>query len=205
MARRFRCSDSHSDRPEITYTLGGLPPLVAGTSCEGSSWYVTERIGSLVARPFRIPYDPPVPASVVAESFVTINKSAVPAVMVRLEDFGDATLYELYTVSGGAVEPVALVPGSSPMLLLRSSTLLQGAGFTCSVSATGEVVRQYEWYVINPTTLKTSSTGKVLGDPGVFLQTTIYTADSATSYSSTTLAIVQVGYDRVEPYAGDSC
>jgi hypothetical protein len=191
--------------PKLSFALKGLPDLVATTLCEDSNWYVSERIGSLVAKSSRIPYDPPIPTSVEVDRFIPVVPSGIPAVLVRLEDYGSASLYELFTAVGSDVQPAELSPGGSPIILLKSTGLFQGAGFRCNSSPFGEVIRQYQWYVINTTTLKMSQSGKVLGDPGVFLQTTVYTAASDAAFSSTTLKIVQKGYDQVSSYTGDSC
>lgn len=205
ITERFTCPMVAGPEPQLSFALKGLPDLVATTFCRDSSWYVSERIASLVAKPFRIPYDPPIPASVAVDRFVPVVPGGVPAVLVRLEDYGTAGLYELFTAGGDGVQPAQLSPGASPIMLLRSTGLLQGAGFSCTWSPTGEIIRQYQWYVINPTTLKTSHSGKILGDPGVFLQTTVYAGVSRGSFSSTSLTIVQEGYDQVASYTGESC
>jgi hypothetical protein len=95
---------------------------------------------------------------------------------------------------GRNVEPMTLSPGGSPVLLLSASSLLQGAGFSCSATLSGEVIRQYEWYVVNPTTFETTTGGKVVGDPSVFLQETVYTVDSAHTFTSETLTTAMRGY-----------
>ena len=98
-----------------------------------------------------------------------------------------------------------LVPGRSPVLLLKASSQTDGAGFTCSSSPSGEVIRQFEWYIINATTLRTTAQGDILGDPEVYLETTIYTAVSPDTFSSSTDAIVPVGYTTVENVSSESC
>jgi hypothetical protein len=182
--------------------------LYATTFCRASAWYVSERVvgaTSLVANPFRVPDDPPIPASVIAERFVPLGSARLPAVLVRREQFSSAALYELFTLVGRNVEPMTLSPGGSPVLLLSASSLLQGAGFSCSAALSGEVIRQYEWYVVNPTTLETTPGGTVVGDPQVFLQETVYTVDSAHTFTSETLTTTMRGYISVQRLSDISC
>jgi hypothetical protein len=182
--------------------------LYATTFCRASAWYVSERTTgatSLVANPFRVPDDPPIPASVVVERFVSLGSARLPAVLVRREQFTSASLYELFTLVGRNVEPMTLSPGGSPVLLLSASSLLQGAGFSCSATLSGEVIRQYEWYVVNPTTFETTTRGKVVGDPSVFLQETVYTVDSAHTFTSETLTTAMRGYLSAQRLSDTVC
>jgi hypothetical protein len=67
------------------------------------------------------------------------------------------------------------------------------------------VIDQYQWYVVNPTTLKTNARGDVIGDPEVFFETTEYNASSAHSFTATTLPIVTKGYSSAEKLSNTSC
>ena len=154
--------------------------MTATTFCRSSSWYVSERVGSRVSQPFKVPDDPPIPPSVTVQRFVTLRAGSIPAVLVQREEFGSASIYELFTTAGTTVSPVRLLPGGSPVLLLKASSLLQGAGFTCTASASGEVIDQYEWSIINPTTMQTTAQGNILGDPEAYLETTVYTPSRRT-------------------------
>jgi hypothetical protein len=182
--------------------------LYATTFCRASAWYVSEGMvaeSPLIANPFRVPDDPPIPASVEVVRFVSLGPARLPAVLVRREQFSSASLYELFTLGGRSVVPMTLSPGGSPVLLLSSSSLLQGAGFSCSATLSGEVIRQYEWYVVNPTTLETTTGGKVVGDPSVFLQETVYTVDSAHTFTSETLTTAMRGYLSAQRLSDISC
>lgn len=182
--------------------------VFASTFCRESTWYVSERatgFSTFVAKPFQVPDDPPIPASVTVERFVPLGRALLPAVLVEREVFPGASLYELFTLVGRNVEPMLLSPGGSPVLLLRASSQLQGAGFWCSETPSGEVIRQYEWYVVNPTTLETTPDGKVLGDPSVFFQTTVYTVDSADRFTDLTLATTTRGYMSAKKLSDNSC
>jgi hypothetical protein len=187
----------------------GRPALTASTFCRHSSWYVWERIGPTIARPFVLPDDPPIPPSVVVSRFVDMVPGSLPAVLVERERFGNASLYELLTVptstAGSAVAPVALIPGRSPILLLSGSSLLEGSGFSCTEQTSGEVISQYDWYIVNPTTLQTDARGQVIGDPAVYLQTTVYTATSGNTFSGTTDPIVTQGYQSVVALTSEVC
>jgi hypothetical protein len=182
--------------------------LLTDTFCRDSTWYVSARISgriSVVAVPFRVPDDPPVPTAVTADRFISLGGATLPAALVLREQFPGASLYELFTVVGRYVEPMVLSPGSSPVLLLKASYELQGAGFSCSDTGSGEVIDQYQWYVVNPTTLKTNARGDVIGDPEVFFETTEYNASSAHSFTATTLPIVTKGYSSAEKLSNTSC
>ena len=191
--------------PELTSSASGVPPVTATTYCRDSSWYVAERIGNRASRPFEVPVDPPIPPSVTVQRFVTLFAGSIPAILVQRDNFGSAQIYELFTSSGARVDPVHLVPGGSPVLLLRASSETQGAGFTCTSSPSGEVIRQYEWYIINATTLRLTAQGDILGDPEVYLETTVYTAVSPDTFTSSTDTIVPVGYTTVENVGSESC
>ncbi len=67
------------------------------------------------------------------------------------------------------------------------------------------MIRQYDWYIVDPTTLQTGARGQVVGDPAVYLQTTIYTASSSSTFSGTTDPIVTVGYRSVIPLTNEVC
>jgi hypothetical protein len=182
--------------------------LTASTFCRSSTWYVSERMAGATtvdATPFRVPDDPPIPPSVSAERFVPVVRGALPAVLVQREQFGNASLYELFTVAGRSVEPMSLTPGGSPALFLKATSLLEGAGFECSDAPSGEVIRQYEWYIENPTTLQTGAHGEVIGNPAVFLQTTVYTANSPDTFLSATLPTVSIGYRAAAAFDQDAC
>ena len=182
--------------------------LLADTFCRDSTWYVSARISgriSVDAVAFRVPDDPPVPTAVTAERFIPLGGSTLPAALVLREPFPGASLYELFTVVGRYVEPMVLSPGSSPVLLLSASYQLQGAGFSCSDTGSREVISQYQWYVVNPTTLRTNARGDVLGNPEVFFETTEYDANSAHSFTATTLPIVTKGYASARKLSDDSC
>ncbi|MGO9343043.1 MAG: hypothetical protein ACLP6E_11065 [Acidimicrobiales bacterium] len=191
--------------PELTSSEPGIPQVTATTFCRGSNWYVSFRVGARTSEPFEVPDDPPIPPHVTVQRFVTVGPGNIPAALVERESFGSASIYELFTSTGNHVAPVLLVPGDSPVLLLQSDELLDGAGFTCTPSASGEVIRQYEWYIINPLTLRTTARGDIEGDPEVYLETTIYTAVSARTFTSSTDAIVATGYTTVESFSGDTC
>jgi hypothetical protein len=179
--------------------------VTATTFCRNSSWYVSLRVGTRVSAPFEVPDDPPIPPFVTVRRFVTLFSGSIPAVLVQRDEFGSASIYELFTSTGVHVAPVRLLPGGSPVLLLKASSLLDGAGFTCTFSSSGEVIRQYEWYIINATTLKTSAQGDILGDPEAYLETTVYKAASPDAFTSTTDTIVPVGYTTVANVSSDSC
>lgn len=188
------------------------PAVTATTFCRGSAWFVSEHVSertsdrtTVVARPFRVPDDPPIPASVTVEQFVPLRTGTLPAVLVEREQFATASLYELFTLVGHNVEPMLLSPGGSPVLLLRASSELQGAGFRCYDAPSGTVIRQYEWYVVNPTTLETTADGQVLGDPAVFFQTTVYTVSSADTFTAATLTTATRGYQSAEKLSDSSC
>jgi hypothetical protein len=166
---------------------------------------VSERVGKVSEKPFPVPDDPPIPPAVLVDRFVHVRPGSLPAVLIQRDDFGDAFLYELVTTVGSNVEPVTLVPGGSPLLLLSGSSMYQGSGFGCSASSGGEVISQYDWYVVDPTDTKTAPDGSLLGDPAVYLQTTVYTASSSSSFSSSTLPIVTVGYKSVKALTGETC
>jgi hypothetical protein len=187
----------------------GRPALTASTFCRHSSWYVWERIGPTIAKPFVLPDDPPIPPSVVVSRFVNMVPGSLPAALVERERFGNASLYELLTVDtstrSSAVAPVALIPGRSPILLLSGSSLLEGSGFSCTDQSSGEVISQYDWYIVNPTTLQTDARGQVIGDPAVYLQTTVYTATSSNTFSATTDPIVTEGYRSVLALTSEVC
>jgi hypothetical protein len=91
------------------------------------------------------------------------------------------------------------------VLLLQDASQLEGAGFTCTTTPAGEVISQYEWYVVNPTTFRTDVRGDVLGDPEVFLQSTIYSATSSETFTSATLPIVAQGYKAAVSLDDDAC
>ena len=178
------------------------------TFCRSSTWYVSEKISgasTVNAAPFRVPEDPPIPTAVTAQRFIPLGGLALPAALVLRERFAGASIYEMFTVVGDKVEPMVLSPGSSPMLFLHASYELQGAGFSCSETSSSEVIRQYQWYVVNPTTLKTDSRGDVTGDPEVFFETTEYDANSANTFTTTTLPIVTRGYRSAEMLSRGSC
>jgi hypothetical protein len=192
----------------LTSDDAGGPPLTATTFCRDSEWFVSERTGNASDTPFLIPFDPPLPLSVSVERFIPTVPHDAPALLVERDDLGSASLFELFNAGGGSVEPVVLVPAESPILFLRAASLIDGAGFSCSPepgSSGDEAIRQFEWYIVNPTTLKTTSTGKILGNPAVFLQTTIYTARSAGTFAATTLPIAETAYRSVEALDADSC
>jgi hypothetical protein len=198
---------SQPETHEIRSQQHGLV-LLADAFCRGSTWYVSERISaktSTVAVPFRVPDDPPIPTAVTAERFVPLGGSRLPAALVLREQYPGASLYEMFTVVGRYVQPIVLSPGGSSALFLRASYQLQGAGFSCSMTSSGEVIRQYQWYVVNPTTLKTNSRGDVLGNPEVFFEETEYHASSAHSFTSTTLPIVTQGYRSAEKLSNSTC
>jgi len=212
VTQSFRCpaprrpgSKQVSSIPALTAKQAGSAAVTATTFCRSSSWYVSESLGAIEAAPFRVPDDPPIPALVPVEGFVPVIPRSVPAVLVRRDKFPNAALYEMFTLAGSGVVPVAIAPGGSPVLLLKAASQLQGAGFTCTPTRSGEVIRQYEWYVVDPTTLETSSTGAVVGNPAVYLETTIYTAQTDGTFSSNTLAIAQLGYNFAESLVDDSC
>jgi len=212
VAQSFRCLYPEGAKgqapvgiPELTSSGSGTPPVTATTFCRDSSWYVAERIGERASRPFQVPVDPPIPPSVTVQGFVPVLAGSIPAILVQRDNFGSAQLYELFTSSGARVDPVHLVPGRSPVLLLKASSQTQGAGFTCTSTPSGEVIRQYEWYIINTTTLRTTAQGSILGDPEVYLETTVYTAASASTFTSSTDAIVPVGYTTVVNVSSESC
>ncbi len=163
------------------------------------------RVGSRVAKPFEVPDDPPIPPFVTVRRFVTIRAGSVPAVLVQREEFGSASIYELFTSTGARIAPVLLVPGGSPVLLLEASSLLDGAGFTCTPSASGEVITQYSWNIVDSLTMRTNAQGDILGDPEVYLETTVYTAASPRTFTSVTDEIDTTGYTSVEDLTGDSC
>jgi hypothetical protein len=192
-----------------TLDEAGRPPLTASTFCRHSSWYVWERIGPTIAKPFVLPDDPPIPPSVVVTRFLNILSGSLPSVLVERERFGNASLYELLTIHSSSndpdVAPVALVPGGSPILLLSGSSLLEGSGFSCSGQSADEVIRQYNWYIVDPTDMQTGAHGQVLGNPAVYLQTTVYTASSASTFSGITDPIVTVGYRSVVPLTNEVC
>jgi hypothetical protein len=192
--------------PELTSPPGpGIPQVTATTFCRSTRWYVSLRVGTRTSAPFAVPDDPPIPPFVTVRRFVTLRAGGMPAVLVEREEFGSATIYELFTSESSRVAPVLLVPGRSPVLLLKASSLLDGAGFTCTPSASGEVIRQYSWYIINPLTLRTTAQGDISGDPEVYLETTVYSAASSQTFTSTTDTIVPTGYRTVASFAGDSC
>ncbi len=191
--------------PELTSSEPGQPRVTATTFCRSSSWYVSFRVGARTPEPFEVPDDPPIPPHVTVRRLLTIRAGDIPAALVEREVFGSASLYELFTSNGNDVTPVVLVPGDSPVLLLQSDALLDGAGFTCTPSASGEVIRQYEWYIVNPLTMRTDARGDIEGDPEVFLETTIYSAASERTFTSTTDAIATIGYRNVESFSGDTC
>jgi hypothetical protein len=212
VSQTFRCMypEGPSGRapkgiPELTSSESGQPRVTATTFCRSSSWYVSFRVGARTPEPFEVPDDPPIPPHVTVLRLVTIRAGDIPAALVEREDFGSASLYELFTSAGKDVTPVVLVPGDSPVLLLQSDEQLDGAGFTCTPSASGEVIRQYEWYIVNPLTMRTSARGDIEGDPEVFLETTVYSAASDRTFTSTTDAIATTGYQNVESFSGDTC
>jgi hypothetical protein len=137
--------------------------------------------------------------------FVHVRAGSLPAVLIQRDDFGNASLYELVTTIGSNVVPVTLVPGGSPLLLLSGSSLYQGSGFGCDEGKAGEVITQYDWYVVDPTDTKTSPVGSISGDPAVYLQTTVYTARSASTFSIDTLPIDTVGYGSVKGLTDLTC
>ena len=192
--------------PELTSPAAtGIPQVTAVTFCRGSHWYVSLRVGAHTSAPFEVPDDPPIPPFVTVQSFVTLRGGSTPAVLVEREEFGSVAIYELFTSTRARVTPVPLVPGQSPVLLLKASSTLDGAGFTCTPSASGEVIRQYSWYIINPLTMRTTAQGSILGDPEVYLETTVYTAVSPQTFTSTTDPIIPTGYTTVKGFDGDSC
>lgn len=191
--------------PQLTSLESGVPQVTATTFCRNSSWYVSLRVGTRISAPFEVPDDPPIPPFVTVQRFVTLRAGSIPAVLVQRDEFGSASIYELFTSTGPDVAPVRLVPGGSPVLLLKASSLLEGAGFTCAPSPSGDVIRQYEWYIVNPTTLRLSAQGSILGDPEVYLETTVYNAASPGTFTSTTDPIVPVGYTTVANLSSDSC
>jgi len=192
--------------PELTSPAAtGIPQVTAVTFCRGSHWYVSLRAGAHTSAPFQVPDDPPIPPFVTVQSFVTLRGGSTPAVLVEREEFGSVAIYELFTSTRARVTPVPLVPGQSPVLLLKASSTLDGAGFTCTPSASGEVIRQYSWYIINPLTMRTTAQGSILGDPEVYLETTVYTAVSPQTFTSTTDPIIPTGYTTVKGFDGDSC
>jgi hypothetical protein len=211
VTQSFRCPTTTSSdgkqatTSELTSSEPGLPSVTATTFCDDSNWYLSESVDGVAAKAFRVPDDPPIPPAVPVERFIPLRTGDLPAVLVLCDDLGSAQLYELFTLSGKMVDPLNIVPGSSPVLLVRSSSVLQGSGFTCTTTPSGEQISQYEWYVVNPTTLKTGSQGEILGDPAVFLQTTVYSATGSDSVKSSTLPIAQVGYTSVRDVGTEAC
>ena len=213
----FRCpppTGPNGAQKQTRALVSGEPGLAvtATTFCRGSAWYVSEHVSegsstesTVVVKPFRVPDDPPIPAAVTVKRFLSLRTGALPAALVEREQFTSASLYELFTLVGRNVEPMLLSPGGSPVLLLRASSELQGAGFQCSYAASGTVIRQYEWYVVNPTTLETNPDGKVLGDPAVFFQTTVYTVNSADTFIAATLTTATRDYVSAENLSNNSC
>src|SRR5580692_5519486 len=97
VTQSFRCpaprsggSAAASATPQLTSKEAGSPPVTASTFCKVSSWYVAENLGALVAEPFRIPDDPPIPASVPVVGFVPVLPGTIPAALVRRDNFGSA-------------------------------------------------------------------------------------------------------------------
>lgn len=196
----------------LSTEASGRTELTASTFCRHSRWYVWAKLGSTTAKAFVLPDDPPIPPSVVVSRFVNILRGSLPGILVDRDDFGNASLYELLAVrpskldpQASQVEPVALAPGGSPILLLRGASLLQGSGFSCTEQPSGEVIRQYQWYIVNPTTVQTNSSGQVSGNPAVFLETTVYSAVSPGSFTDTTLPIATQGYRSVQSLTGETC
>ena len=166
---------------------------------------MSERVGTVSEKPFVVPLDPPIPDAVLVNRFVQTRSGSLPAVLIQRENFGDASLYELVTTVGYSVEPVTLVPGGSPLLLLTDSSTYEGSGFACTTTASGETITQYDWYVVDPTDTRTDADGALVGDPAVYLQTTVYTASSAWSFSSDTLPIETVEYSSVRALTDLTC
>ena len=189
-----------------------LPGLSAGHRhdllCAGDLVRLGKGRASVSERPFPVPDDPPIPPAVLVDRFVHVRSGSLPAVLIQRDDFGDASLYELVTAVGPSVEPVTLVPGGSPLLLLSGSSLYQGSGFSCSAGSDGspdEVITQYDWYVVDPTDTTTAPDGSLAGDPAVYLQTTTYSASSSSTFISNTLPISTVGYTSIRTLTGETC
>ena len=125
---------------------------------------------TVVTKPFRVPDDPPIPAAVTVKRFLPLRSGTLPAALVEREHLTSASLYEFSALVGRNVEPMLLSPGGSPVLLLRASSELQGAGFQCWSAASGTVIRQYRVVHRHPTTTRTTRPGRYLGDPAVFFQ-----------------------------------
>ena len=196
----------------LSTDASGGTELTASTFCRHSRWYVSARLGTTTAKAFVLPDDPPIPPSVIVSRFVDILPGSLPGILVDRDDFGNASLYELLSVrpsrldpKGPEVEPVALAPGASPILLLKGASLLQGSGFTCNEQSSGEVIRQYQWYIVNPTTVQTNPSGQVTGNPAVFLQTTVYSAVSPGAFTDRTLPIATQSYRSVQSFTGQAC
>lgn len=210
LLRSFRCPPGRvrgapTLESRLTSDVVGTPTVTATTYCKNAEWYVSESFGRFLTTPFLVPDDPPIPPRVTVSKFVPLGGRYVPAALVDRETFAGGALYELLTVAEDATQPLVIVPGGSPVLLLQDSQPLQGAGFTCRVTGAGAQVRQYEWYAVDPLKVQTTASGSVVGDPAVFLETTVYTVVSGDAVSSNTLAIAQTGYRQVLGYDADSC